>query len=175
MRSSRTKRALSEEIVRRLARRHSTAAVLLHQAVADRLGLGPTDHKVLDLLRERGAATGSELAQMTGLTTGAMTGVVNRLEEAGYVRREPDPEDGRKQSLRVVSDRLDDLDSVFAPLRADVAALLEPFDEDQLEAIAGFLAGATDCMLRHGVLLRGQDALDAAPEPARPARSRRTR
>lgn len=174
MRPSRTKRALSEEIVRRLARRHSTAAVLLHHAVANRLELGPTDHKVLDLLRERAAATGSELAQVTGLTTGAMTGVINRLEEAGYVRREPDPEDGRKQTLHVVRDRLEGLDAVFGPLRTSVAALLEPFDEHQLEAIAEFLAGATDCMLRHGALLRAHDALPPA-EPARPARSRRTR
>lgn len=174
MRSSRSKRALSDEIVRRLVRRHSTAAVLLHQAVADRLGLGPTDHKVLDLLRERGAATGSELAQMTGLTTGAMTGVVSRLEAVGYVRREPDPDDGRKQTLHVVKERVEGLDAVFGPLRTDVAALLEPFDEDQLEAIGEFLAGATDCMLRHGALLRVHGAL-APAEPSRPARSRRTR
>lgn len=175
MRPSRSKRALADEIVRRLARRHSTAAVLLHQAVADRLGLGPTDHKVLDLLRERGAATGSGLAQMTGLTTGAMTGVVNRLEEAGYVRREPDPEDGRKQTLHVVKDRVDALDAVFGPLRTEIARLLEPFDEDQLEAIAEFLAGATDCMLRHGALLRAHGALGPV-ERARPAvRARRTR
>lgn len=173
MRPSRTKRALSEEIVRRLARRHSTASVLLHQAVADRLGLGPTDHKVLDLLRERAAATGSELAQVTGLTTGAMTGVINRLEEAGYVRRAPDPQDGRKQTLQVVTDRVEALDAVFGPLRTEIAGLLEPFDADKLEAIAEFLAGATDCMMRHGALLR---AHGGPVEPARPAtRARRMR
>src|SRR5207245_7886714 len=93
------KHELADEIVRRLARRHSTAVVLFHHAVAERLGLGPTDHKCLDLLRERGAITGSELAAITGLTTGAITGVVARLEQAGYVRRESDPHDGRKQML----------------------------------------------------------------------------
>jgi len=75
-----SKQDLAEEIVGRLARRHSTAVVLFHHAVAERLGLGPTDHKCLDLLRERGATTGSELASITGLTTGAITGVVARLE-----------------------------------------------------------------------------------------------
>lgn len=90
---------LAEEIGGRLVRRHSNAAVLFHHAVAERLGLGSTDHKCLDLLRERGAITGSELAAITGLTSGAITGVVARLERAGYLRREPDPHDGRQQIL----------------------------------------------------------------------------
>src|SRR5947209_7604013 len=82
-----------------LARRYSTAAVLFHHAIAEHLGLGPTDTKCLDLLRERPAMTGSELSAVTGLTTGAVTGVVARLEKAGYVHREPHPEDRRKQIL----------------------------------------------------------------------------
>src|SRR5438445_13314321 len=93
------KRELADEIVGQLARRHSTAVVLFHHAVAERLGLGPTDHKCLDLLRERGKVTGSELAAITGLTSGAITGVVARLERAGYLRREPDRHERRRQVL----------------------------------------------------------------------------
>jgi len=100
VRESRHKK-LADEIVGRLARRHSTAVVLFHHAVAERLGLGPTDHKCLDLLRERGAMAGSDLGAITGLTSGAITGVVARLERAGYLRRDPDPHDGRKQILRL--------------------------------------------------------------------------
>src|SRR5438067_4977297 len=96
------KRELADEIVGQLARRHSTAVVLFHHAVAEGLGIGPTDHKCLDLLRERGTMTSSEMAAITGLTTGAITGVVGRLERAGYVRRESDPHDGRKQILHPV-------------------------------------------------------------------------
>src|SRR6516162_2668811 len=99
------KRELTEEIVGRLARRHSTAVVLFHHAVAERLGLGPTDHKCLDLLRERAAMTGSELAAITCLTSGAITGVVARLERAGYLHRKPDPHDGRKQILYLALER----------------------------------------------------------------------
>src|SRR5437763_8916157 len=95
------KHILAEVIVGRLVRRHSTAVVLFHHAVAECLGLGPTDHKCLDLLLDRGAMSGSDLAAITGLTTGAITGVVARLEQAGYVRREPDPDDGRKQILHL--------------------------------------------------------------------------
>ncbi len=154
-------RELSDEIVGRLVRRHSIAIVLFHQAVADRLGLGPTDHKCLDLLRERGAMTGSELAAITALTSGAITGVVARLERAGYLRREPDPHDRRQQILSPVLERMRDIQHVFDPIRKDVAALLDSFDTHQLTAIAEFLAGSTDLAYRHVALLRAQATAQA--------------
>src|ERR1700736_3169188 len=135
---------LAEEIVGQLVRRHSIAIVLFHQAVAERLGLGPTDHKCLDLLRERGAMTGSNLAAITDLTTGAITGVVARLERAGYLQREPDPHDRRQQILSPLLERMRDIQHVFGPIRSDVAALLERFDTQQLPAIAEFLTSSTD-------------------------------
>ena len=73
-------------------RRLSLATIMFHQAVADRLGLNPTDHKCIDLLASAGSTTAGELAEATGLTTGAITGVIDRLEAAGFVRREDDPE-----------------------------------------------------------------------------------
>src|SRR5215471_18038177 len=106
----RKRKDLAEDIVGRLARRFSTAAVLFHHAVAERLGLGPTDHKCLDIVRERGPITGSELAAITGLTTGAVTGIVARLEHAVYLRRQPDPQDGRKQILQPGRERLRGID-----------------------------------------------------------------
>jgi DNA-binding MarR family transcriptional regulator len=172
------KRELADEIVGRLARRHSIAIMLFHQAVAERLGLGPTDHKCLDLLRERGAMTGSDLAAITDLTSGAITGVVVRLERAGYLRREPDPHDRRQQILSPVLERMQDIQHVFGPMRSDVAALLERFDTRQLTAIAGFLTGSTDLAYRHVALLRAQ-ATAQAPDPAgtegRPVRSPKSR
>jgi DNA-binding MarR family transcriptional regulator len=146
---------LTEQIVGRLARRHSTAVVLFHHAVAERLGLGPTDHKCLDLLRERGTITASELAAITGLTTGAITGVVARLEQAGYVRRESDPHDGRKQILYPALQR-SPIQDVINPLRRDMTELLENFDARQLAAIAEFLTRSTDLIYRHTGLLRAQ-------------------
>ncbi len=151
-----TKHKLVEEIVGGLVRRHSTAAVLFNHAVAERLGLGPTDHKCLDLLRERGAMTGSELAAITGLTTGAITGVVARLERTGYLRREPDQHDGRKQILYPALERVRVIQDVFDPIRKDVSALLDAFDTHQLTAIADFLARSTDFAYRHAAMLRAQ-------------------
>jgi DNA-binding MarR family transcriptional regulator len=160
MRAARkSKQVLAGEIVGRLARRHSTAVVLFHHAVAERLGLGPTDHKCLDLLRERGAMAGSDLCAITGLTSGAITGVVARLERAGYLRREADPHDGRKQVLHLALER-SPIQDVIDPLRKDVAALLENFDSHQLTAIAEFLARTTDLIYRHAALLRGETISD---------------
>jgi len=153
--ASETKQNLAEEIVGRLARRHSTAVVLFHHVVAERLGLGPTDHKCLDLLRERGAMAGSDLCAITGLTSGAITGVVARLERAGYLRREPDPHDGRKQILHLALKRAH-IQDVIDPLRKDVAALLQTFDSHQLTAVAEFLARTTDLIYRHAALLRAE-------------------
>ena len=155
----RGRRELAEEILTRLMRRHSTAAVLFHHAVAERLGVGPTDHKCFDLLRERGAMTGSELAAVTGLTSGAITGVVARLERAGYVRREPDPHDGRKQILTPSPERLRELHALFGPMHVEAAALLEGFDTNQLTAIAEFLGRSTEFIYRRAALLRAQVAL----------------
>jgi DNA-binding MarR family transcriptional regulator len=152
---------LAAQIVGGLARRHSTAAVLFHHAVAERLGLGPSDHKCLDLVRERGSMTASELAALAGLTTGAITGVVGRLVRAGFVAREPDPHDGRKQILTVTEEADRRLGAVFDGWAAETTeALLQGFDGDQLATIAEFLRRGTDLTLRRTAQLRGQTLID---------------
>src|SRR2546428_6403111 len=75
------------------ARRKTTATVLFHAAVAERLGLSATDHKYADLIARQGPMTAGELADRAGLTTGAITGVLDRLEQAGWGPRERDPHD----------------------------------------------------------------------------------
>lgn len=152
---------LSEQIVG-LVRRYTTAVILFHHAIAERLSLGPTDLQCFDLLHERDSMTGSELAAITGLTTGAITGVVARLEAAGFLRRKPDPHDGRKQTLYPTIDHVYAIQQVFGPIRKDVAALLEGFDVQQLTAISQFLARSTDFCYRHAALLRS-DALHREP------------
>ncbi|MEQ7011244.1 MarR family transcriptional regulator [Actinopolymorpha sp. B17G11] len=143
-----------EEIIGPLARRYSTATVLFHHAIAERLGLGPTDHKCLDLLYERGSMTGSELAAVTGLTSGAVTGVVARLERAGHLHREPDPHDRRKQILRPAADGARDIANLFDQIQADAVELVGGFDDHQLAAIAEFLARSTQFAYQRAALLR---------------------
>ena len=103
--------------------------------------------------------TGSELAAITGLTSGAITGVVARLERAGYLRRDPDPNDRRKQILSPASERMRDIHAIFDPIREDATALLEGFDQHQLAAIAEFLARSTDFVYRRAAMLRAQTSI----------------
>ncbi len=161
-----TQHELVEQIVGTLARRHSTAAVLFHHAVAETLGLGPTDHKCLDLLRERGPMSGAELAAITGLTTGAITGVVTRLEKAGYLHRAPDLQDGRKQILSPASARVGEIKSVFDPIKQDLARMLDGFDARQITAIAEFLTRSTELAYRHVALLRARTLSGGNRNPA---------
>lgn len=152
---------LAEQIAGELARRNSTATVLFHHAVAERLGLGPSDHKCLDLVRERGPVTAAELAALTGLSTGAITGVVARLLRAGFVAREPDPTDGRKQILTVTATAHRRTAEVFDGLAADtLGELTDGFDEAQLATIAEFLRRATEFTARRTALLRAHTLVD---------------
>src|SRR5438105_15388836 len=102
---SRPSRAkLLQTLATEVGRTLSTHTVMLHAAVAERLGLNITDHKALDFAcRGGGPVTAGELAELTGLTTGAITGVIDRLEKAGFARRERDPNDRRRIILRPTS------------------------------------------------------------------------
>ena len=93
--------AMSQEF-----RHLATATILFHQAIADRLGMHLTDHKCGDILVQTGPITAGELAERTGLTTGAITGVIDRLEKAGYVRRVKDPDDRRRVIIEPLAERI---------------------------------------------------------------------
>lgn len=159
--------------------RLGVAAVLLHHALAGRLGLGARDQQCLDLLVEHGAMTGSELAGLTGLTTGAVTGVVARLEREGFIRRTADPSDGRKQTLSPVVERMGEVHGALQAMHASMAELLEGCDVRQLEAIGRFLEGSSELALRHALRLRaevvapggrgGRGSRSRSQEEARPA------
>ena len=85
-------------------RQLATATVLFNQAIADRLGMHLTDHKCADILTGTGPITAGELAERTGLTSGAITGVIDRLEKAGFVQRARTPvTDGESLSSRFPS------------------------------------------------------------------------
>jgi DNA-binding MarR family transcriptional regulator len=115
--------------------------IVFNQQVADRLGVGMTDMQIVGhVQREGGAMTPGRLAQLTGLSTGTITGVVDRLEKAGYVRRERDPDDRRRVLLQVDEERMQ---REIAPLYASQAQLLadvvDRFSADERKTIAAFL------------------------------------
>lgn len=135
-------------------RESSTGAIMLHQAVADRLGLHPTDHKCADFLCRGGPLTAGDIAERTGLTTGAVTGVIDRLEAAGYVRREPDPADRRRVIVRPVPHRLRRIGRLFEPLAAAMAELCARYTDRELAVILDFMTRSDEVARRHTRWLR---------------------
>jgi len=121
------------------SRRLSTQTVFFHQAVAKALGLHITDHKCLDLVVGMGKATAGQLAGMTGLTTGAITSVINRLERAGFVRRTKDPRDLRVVYVEPIPERLQPLFEIFAPLGQAMAELHARYSDEELRLILDYL------------------------------------
>jgi DNA-binding MarR family transcriptional regulator len=94
--SKRAKHALKAALAELILRDLSEQMAHYHGTLAAQLGLSPADHKAFDLVCATGSLTAGELAAHTQLTTGAVTGLVDRLERAGFVRRLPDPHDRRK-------------------------------------------------------------------------------
>ncbi|HEY7395101.1 MAG TPA: MarR family transcriptional regulator [Gemmatimonadaceae bacterium] len=170
MPSSRTSRDLTAKHIAEGMRRHSTAAVLFHHALAERLGLGPTDLKCFDLIRERGAMTASEVATVTGLTTGAITGVVGRLENAGYLKRAADPNDGRRQILSPISDSLRQVHAAFTSLHEGLASVLADFNQEEIAAIAEFLDRSTGLLSGQVVAFRADRGAFVAPTQSKTTR-----
>jgi DNA-binding MarR family transcriptional regulator len=120
-------RALSTEIDR------------LDQAAADRYGLNRTDMRALDILGRVGPLAPTALARLLGFTTGGVTTVLDRLEQAGYVRRRPDPGDRRRQLVETTQATAARDEEVFGDLIRGTRDLLAGYTDDQLLVIRDFL------------------------------------
>lgn len=143
----------------------STATVLFHHAVADRLGLNPTDHKCADLIMRHGPLTAGELAEVTGLTSGAITGVVDRLEKAGYVKRERDEHDRRKVMIHARHNP--EIERTFIALFASISSAMEKlcdeYSESDLEMILHFMGRCRELAQEETKRLRTLDITQAIP------------
>lgn len=155
------------------AGRHlSTATVVLHQALAEQLGLSSADHKYVGMLMETGPITAGELAELTGLTTGAVTGIIDRLERAGLVERVRDPHDRRRV---IVQPREPDAESqrrameVFGPFGGAMAAFAAEFTVEELELLVRFMQRSHDVLLQEARNVRQRRPVKA--EHARTVRS----
>ena len=131
------KQALAGRLM--LALRRSSAAGVLHgQAVARRVGVNSSDLECLDLILMSGPSTAGEIARHTGLTSGAVTGLIDRLERLGLVERTADPADRRKVLVRVREDRIAPIAALFAPLEKAMQALLAGYSRDELRTLTDF-------------------------------------
>jgi DNA-binding MarR family transcriptional regulator len=131
------KQALAGRLM--LALRRSSAAGVLHgQAVARRVGVNSTDLECLDLILMSGPSTAGEIARHTGLTSGAVTGLIDRLERLGLVERTADPADRRKVLVRVREDRIGPIAQLYAPLEKAMQALLVGYSKQELKVLIDF-------------------------------------
>jgi DNA-binding MarR family transcriptional regulator len=120
-------------------RRQQTAYDRFHDAVAGYLKINRTDLRCLDLLDQRGRQTAGELSEATGLSTGAVTAMLDRLERVGYVRRVRDTGD-RRRVLVEPTDLADKYATeVYAPLAAQAEPLYDRFTEQELHTIVDYL------------------------------------
>jgi DNA-binding MarR family transcriptional regulator len=136
--------------------------LLVHQAVADRLGLNVIDLRCLRLARDAAEPTAGHLAKITGLTTGTITGLLDRLERARFIRRERDPEDRRKVVVKVLPSAVEKIEKIMGPLSQDMNQALEDFTEDELRAVLKFFEVTAAAVSRH------VDRIQDAPPPKRP-------
>ncbi|MBF6464639.1 MarR family transcriptional regulator [Nocardia beijingensis] len=138
------------------AQRSATDAVMMHQAVADRLGLHVTDLRCLNLLRLGGPATAGELATQTGLTTGAITRMIDRLLKAGYVHRAHDEQDRRRVIISVVQEKIDEIAPHYELLAREFGAAMQDFTAEQMELVLSVFNRLHETSLRVTALLRGE-------------------
>jgi DNA-binding MarR family transcriptional regulator len=125
-----------------LGRELSTAVVMFHEAVGAHLGVTAGDQRALALIGRSGPMSAGALAEKTGLTPGAVTGMIDRLERAGLARREHDPGDRR----RVLVTATGGLPDVFGELAAAMNELTARYDEAELEVIADYVTRTIDIL-----------------------------
>ncbi|MGH8680564.1 MAG: MarR family winged helix-turn-helix transcriptional regulator [Burkholderiales bacterium] len=153
--------------VLREVRRMTAQSVLISQAVSVRFGLSSSDLECLDLALLSGGATAGEFANATGLTTGAITGVIDRLERAGYVRRERDPTDRRKVIVRARPAMTRRIAPLYDSLQREMTALWSVYRDDQLALILDFLARSCDLAVQEIAKLQDKRPVLRKRTPAR--------
>jgi len=120
------------------ARDYGVSTVLFRHAVGETLGVHVTDMECLFLLFSRGFATPSQLARYTGLSSGATTAMLDRLEKARLIERRPNPEDRRSTHVVIVKESAAKVAPLFGSVRQAQDRLVSSFSESELEVLAGF-------------------------------------
>ena len=124
-------------------RASGASAVMLHMAMSEKLRLGPVDGKAYDLVLRRGPMTAGELGMATGLTSGSVTALIDRLEAGGYVHRQRGEKDRRKVYVHADPAKM----AAFAPLMAEflggMDALHASYDDAALQLLADYMRKVT--------------------------------
>jgi DNA-binding MarR family transcriptional regulator len=133
--------------IRKLSQQYAYTSIQMHEAVARKAGLPGTDHKYLGFLLEKGQMTAGELATLTGLTTGAVTGLIDRFEKKNLVKRQFAQDDRRKV---IIVPNNEAIMALLVPLyqefRAKSEALLNSFTTSEIDIIETYFSKAIEIM-----------------------------
>ena len=123
-------------------RRFIAGAIFFNQRVAERFHLNLTDTQCLNILELTGPATPSQLAAHTGLTSGGVTVVLDRLQKAGFIKREPNPRDRRSILIRTVPSGMERIHPMYNEIHRGMEALMGNFSGKELEVVVKFFEQA---------------------------------
>ena len=127
----------------------------LNDAIGARIDLKAGDIEILDLVARYGPMSPSEVTASTGIHPATLTGVLDRLEQAGWLSRLPDPEDRRRIRLEASRERGPEMVRLYAPMNRSITELCAGLSEDQLTVIRDFLRDATAAGIEAAAELRG--------------------
>jgi len=145
---SRTKvRAALVQELENAMRKSSAQGAMFAKSVAERVGISSSDMDCMDFLNFEGRMTAGRLAELTGLTTGAITGVVDRLEKAGFVRRERDEDDRRKVFIAPVPERLAAIGQLYALLQRALHKQAEAYSDEELKVLLRYATDSASSIL----------------------------
>jgi DNA-binding MarR family transcriptional regulator len=126
----------------------------MDEAVAARLGVNRTDLRCLSVVSQLGAMTPSALADATGLTRGAMTTALDRLERAGYLRRVRDQKDRRSVRVELAQDAVKSIQELYGPIAAQGVGMLQKFTATELSAVVKILEESSKMQRDHAKRIR---------------------
>ena len=130
-------------------RQLTRSSLMLQSAIAEKMNLNPTDAECIDFLMEMGPSTAGDLAKAARLTTGAITSVIDRLEKAGFVKRENDPTDRRKVIIRFIPKKHEKAKQLYAAMAKDVFELFAGYNEAKLKSLRQYTEALTAIFQNH--------------------------
>jgi DNA-binding MarR family transcriptional regulator len=148
------------------APRHAASAVRLNIAIAQKLGMGLADVQCMGLLMD-GPAAPSDLAARLGLTTGAMTKVLDRLQAGGYITRSSDPADRRRVRVDADPEGLAGLAALYGPMGERMNRVLDSCSTDELRVVLSFMKAGREAADAEITRIREQGVRHATRRPAR--------
>lgn len=135
-------------------REHSTVTILFHAAIAAHFNQNLTDWICAGIIQQKGTLSAGQLAEITGLTTGAITGLIDRLEKAGVVRRQPDPNDRRRVLVEAQSDWEEILNPFFGSIMDMFAEMTAVYSDKELALITNFQERSAAMMEMEAIKMR---------------------